>query len=242
MGNTMNFVLVHGAWHGGWCWRDVAGPLRAAGHTVFTPTLTGLGERAHLLRVDTGLSTCIDDISAVILSEELDDVVLVGHSFAGPAISGVADRMPERLRQLIYLDAIVVQHGQSALSVFSPDVQRERRRTIDGEGLRMAIPEPARFGVLDPTQADWLRRRLTPHPLKAYTDPLQLRHPLGNGLRKTYVAVTDPWYAPLANIRDELRRQPDWEWRELAAGHDAMVTAPAALAQLLCECAAAPLR
>ncbi len=233
----MRFVLVHGAWHGGWCWRHVAVRLRAAGHEVFTPTMTGLGERAHLLRADTGLSTCIDDVSALILNEELDEVVLVGHSFGGPVISGVADRMPERLRQLIYLDAIVVVHGQSALSVFSAEVQRERRRTIDAEGLQMAIPDPAKFGVSDPAQADWLRRRLTPHPLKAYTDPLQLSHPLANGLRKTYIAVTDPWYPPLADIRATIHGQPDWEWRELAAGHDAMVTAPAALAQLLAECA-----
>lgn len=238
----MRFVLVHGAWHGGWCWRQVAAYLRSAGHEVFTPTMTGLGERAHLLRADTGLATCIDDICAVIVAEESDDVVLVGHSFAGPVISGVADRLPERLRQLVYLDAIVLQHGQSALSAFSDDVQRERRRTIDAEGLRMAIPDPAKFGVTEPAQSDWLRRRLTPHPLKAYTDPLQLRHPLGNGLHKIYVAVTDPWYAPLADIRAWVRSQPDWAWREMAAGHDAMVTAPAALAQLLEDCAALPAR
>jgi pimeloyl-ACP methyl ester carboxylesterase len=231
----MQFVLVHGAWHGGWCWQYVAESLRTAGHRVFTPTLTGLGERAHLLRADTGLATCIDDICAVILNEELDDVVLVGHSFAGPVISGVADRMPERLSQLVYLDALVVQHGQSALSVLRPEVQRERSRTIDAEGLRMAIPEPDKFGVTDPVQAAWLRRRLTPHPLNAYTDPLQLRHALGNGLRKTYIAVTGPWYPPLAEIRDWIRQQPDWAWREIAAGHDAMVTSPAALSQLLCD-------
>ncbi len=141
----MRFVLVHGAWHGGWCWRQVAAHLRSDGHEVFTPTMTGLGERAHLLRADTGLATCIDDICAVIVAEEIDDVVLVGHSFAGPVISGVADRLPERLRQLVYLDAIVLQHGQSALSAFSDDVQRERRRTIDAEGLRMAIPDPAKL-------------------------------------------------------------------------------------------------
>ncbi len=238
----MNFVLVHGAWHGGWCWRHVAERLRAAGHSVHTPTLTGLGERAHLLRADTGLSTCIDDVAALILAEELDDVVLVGHSFAGPVISGVADRMPERLRQLIYLDAIVVGDGESALSLFSADVQRERRRTIDPEGLRMAIPEPAKFGVTDPAQVAWLRRRLTPHPLNAYTEPLRLQHPLGNGLHKTYIAVTDPWYPPLAELRARLRGQPGWEWRELAAGHDAMVTSPADLAGMLCDCAQRPAR
>ncbi len=229
----MNFVLVHGAWHGGWCWRAVAERLRAAGHAVCTPTLTGLGERAHLLRADTGLSTHIDDICAVLASEELDDVLLVGHSFAGLVITGVADRLPQRLRRLVYLDALVVGSGHSALSAFPPDVQRERARTIDAEGLRMAIPAPEKFGVSDPAQAAWLQRRLTPHPLKAYSDPLQLENAPGNGLPRTYIAVTDPWYAPLADVRQAIRAQPDWDWRELAAGHDAMLTSPAALAQML---------
>ena len=229
----MNFVLVHGAWHGGWCWRHVAARLRARGHQVYTPTLTGLGERAHLLDSNTGLSTCIADIAAVIDAEELQHVVLVGHSFAGPVITGVADRMPERLKQLVYLDALVVQHGQSALSLFSAEVQQERSRTMDQQGLRMAIPSPEKFGVIDPAQQAWLMRRLTPHPLKAYTEPLMLQHPVGNGLPKTYIAVTDPWYPPLAALRDWVRAQPDWQWRELAAGHDAMVTSPEALADLL---------
>lgn len=233
----MNVVLVHGAWHGGWCWRAVAGRLRSAGHAVYTPTLTGLGERAHLLREDTGLATHIDDLCALLTCEELEDVLLVGHSFAGLVISGVADRLPQRLRRLVYLDALVVDTGRSALSAFPAEVQRERARTIDAEGLRMAIPSPEKFGVVDPVQAAWLQRRLTPHPLKAYTDPLPLRHPLGNGLPRTYIAVTDPWYAPLAAIREAVRTQPDWDWRELAAGHDAMLTSPEALAVLLDELA-----
>ena len=233
----MNFVLVHGAWHGGWCWRDVAAVLRTAGHQVFTPTMTGLGERAHLLNAQVGLSTFIDDIAAVILSEELDNVVLVGHSFGGHVINGVADRMPQLLRQLIYLDGLVVQHGQSALSIMPPAVQAERNRTMDAEGLRMTIPSPDQFGLSDPAQLAWVMRQLTPHPLKGYTEPLQLQHPLGNGLPKTYIAVTDPWYAPLAELRQWVRSQPDWDWRELAACHNAMVSAPLALASLLMELA-----
>ena len=233
----MNFVLVHGAWHGGWCWRDVAAVLRNAGHQVFTPTMTGLGERAHLLNAQVGLSTFIDDIAAVILSEELDNVVLVGHSFGGHVINGVADRMPQLLRQLIYLDGLVVQHGQSALSIMPPAVQAERNRTMDAEGLRMTIPSPDQFGLSDPAQLAWVMRQLTPHPLKGYTEPLQLQHPLGNGLPKTYIAVTDPWYPPLAELRQWVRSQPDWDWRELAACHNAMVSAPLVLASLLMELA-----
>ena len=234
----MTFVLIHGAWHGGWCWREVAARLRAAGHDVFMPTMTGLGERAHLLDERTGLSTFIADACAVIECEELSNVVLVGHSFGGLVISGVADRMKERIARLIYLDALVVDNGQSGMSILPEAVQRERSRTIDPQGLRMAIPAPDKFGVVDPRQVAWLQRRLTPHPLRAYTEALTLRHPPGNGLPKTYVAVTDPWYPPLAAIRDRIRGQPDWDWREIAAGHDAMLTSPEALSSLLLEIAA----
>lgn len=229
----MNIVLVHGAWHGGWCWRTVARLLRQAGHEVWAPTLTGLGERAHLLRADTGLSTCIEDICAVLDAEELDEVLLVGHSFGGLVITGVADRLPERLQRLVYLDAMVGANGQSALSVLPPEVQRERARTLDADGLRMAIPAPSAFGVDDVAQQAWLQRRLTPHPLKAYTDSLQLSHPPGNGVPRTYIAVTHPWYAPLAGVRAWVQVQPDWDYRELAAGHDAMLTSPAELAVML---------
>lgn len=233
----MNFVLIHGAWHGGWCWREVAALLRADGHQVSTPTMTGLGDRADLLDASVALSTYIDDACALIENEALQDVVLVGHSFGGLVISGVADRMPERLRQLVFLDALIVQDGQSAMSILPPDVQAERSRTIDVEGLRMAVPSPDKFGVLDPEQAAWLVRHLTPHPLKTYIEPLTLRHPVGNGLPKTYIAVTAPWYAPLASVRSWVKSQSDWTWREIATGHDAMLTAPAALTKLLIESA-----
>lgn len=233
----MNFVLIHGAWHGGWCWREVARMLRAAGHEVFTPTMTGLGERAHLLNADVGLPTFIDDACAVIECEELQDVVLVGHSFGGLVISGVADRMKERIRKLVYLDALVVQSGQSAMSILPPEVQKERSRTIDPEGLRMALPSPDKFGVFEPAHVDRVAPRITPHPLKTYTEALILRHPIGNGLPKTYIAVTDPWYSPLADVRAWVKIQADWSWREIATGHDAMVTAPQALSSLLMEIA-----
>jgi pimeloyl-ACP methyl ester carboxylesterase len=233
----MNFVLVHGAWHGGWCWRDVAAKLRAAGHQVWTPTLTGLGERQHLLDRHTGLNTFADDICAVIECEELDDVVLVGHSYGGLVCTLVADRLGARLRRLVYLDALIVQNGQSGLDILTPEVRKERSKTIDPEGLRMAIPAPDRFGVTDPGQAAWLKRRLTPHPLKGYTEALSLQHPIGNGLPVTYIAVTEPWYAPLSGVRDWAKAQPGWQWREIAAGHDAMVTSPDTLSTLLMDIA-----
>jgi pimeloyl-ACP methyl ester carboxylesterase len=166
---------------------------------------------------------------------ELNDVALVGHSFGGLVISGVADRIRQRIKRLIYLDALIVQAGQSAMSMLPPAVQLERSRTIDAEGLRMQLPTPDRFGVFEPQQVEWIARRTAPHPLKAYTEVLGLQHPLGNGLPKTYIAVTDPWYAPLAGVREWIRAQADWEWQEIATGHDAMVTAPDALTGLLLE-------
>ena len=121
------FVLVHGAFHGGWCWRDVAQSLRAAGHTVFTPTQTGLGERRHLLSRDITLDTFVLDVVNVIESEELGDVILVGHSFGGITITAVADRLPERLRHLVYLDAGVVHSGASVFAEYPADLVAARR-------------------------------------------------------------------------------------------------------------------
>jgi len=140
--------------------------------------------------------------------------------------------------RLIYLDAVLVQQGLSALSSLTPAVQKERSRTIDPEGLRMPVPPPNKFGVFDPDQITWIMRHLTPHPLKSYTDGLSLQNAFGNGLPKTYIAVTDPVYEPLARVRDFVKTQADWGWREIATGHDAMVTAPDTLAKLLMEIAA----
>jgi pimeloyl-ACP methyl ester carboxylesterase len=113
------FVLVPGAWHGGWCWRDVAAMLRSAGHTVYTATQTGLGERSHLLSRNITVDTFVDDVANLIRWEQIEQVVLVGHSFGGLSISGVADRMPERLRQLVYLDSLILEDGQTPFSVTS---------------------------------------------------------------------------------------------------------------------------
>jgi len=229
----MKFLLMHGAWHGGWCWKHVAQGLRLLGHEVHTPTFTGCGERAHLLNQEVGLSTFINDVLAVIENEELNEINLIGHSFAGPVISAVADRIPEKIRHLIYLDALIVQSGESALSILPADVQQERSRTIDDEGLRMAIPSAEKMGVFEKNQVAWLNRRLTPHPLNAYKEPLYLQHALGNGISKTYIAVTNPSYAPLEKTRKWVKEQKDWEYEELAAGHDAMLTSPKELTELL---------
>ncbi len=236
MNAPKTYVLLHGAWHGGWCWRLTAAALRARGHRVLTPTQTGLGERRHLLSGSITLDTFIADLVGVLEAEELEEVILVGHSFGGLAISGAADRVPQRIRHLVYLDALVLQPGQSPFGVLPAAVVAERRALVAERGGGLFIPTPpvSAFGVPeDHALAPWVRRRLTPHPASTYESVLPLRNPVGNGLPRSYIACTDPAYAPLAAIWAWVRQQPDWQWLELATGHDAMVTAPEALAAML---------
>jgi pimeloyl-ACP methyl ester carboxylesterase len=234
------FVLVHGAWHGGWCWRQVAEALRAEGHRVFTPTQTGLGERRHLLSHGITIETFIEDIANVLIAEELSDVILVGHSFGALAISGVADRMPERIRRLVYLDGTIIEGGERPYGVLAADVVAARRKLAIEEGDGLAVPPPpvTAFGIPDDhPDAAWARRRLTPHPAETYESMLMLRNPVGNGLPRVYIACTEPAYAPLERVRQWVRRQKGWEWRDIATGHDAMITAPAELSRMLIEIA-----
>lgn len=229
-----DYVLVHGAWHGGWCWRRVAELLRQAGHAAFTPTLTGLGERRHLPHAGITLDTFIDDVANVLLAEELENVILVGHSFGGRVACGVADRVPERLRRLVLLDAGLPESGKAAWDGLPADV-RAARMARAGGGPSIPPPDPGEFGVDDPAALAWLARRLTPHPLGSYTTPLMLDHPLGNGLPVSYIHCTAPVYRPMAASAASAKTRPGWQYLELATGHDAMVSAPDELARLLLD-------
>jgi pimeloyl-ACP methyl ester carboxylesterase len=229
------YVLVHGAWHGGWCWVRVADRLRAAGHRVFAPTCTGLGERAHLLARSVDLETFTRDVVGTIECEELDDVILVGHSFGGNPISGAADRLPQRIRHLVYLDSLMLENGESPFDRLPPDIVAARMKAAEDAtgGLGIPPPAPEAFAVTEPADIAWLKRRLTPHPIGTYLSPLRLNGPVGNGLPCTYVACVEPIYGPLEASRAWVTRQAGWTWREIATGHDAMVTAPEELARLL---------
>jgi pimeloyl-ACP methyl ester carboxylesterase len=234
-----NFVLLHGAFHGGWCWVRVADALRAHGSRVLTPTQTGLGERRHLLSPAVTLETFIADLVNLLDSEELADAILVGHSFAGPVITGAADRVPERIRHLIHLDASVLESGEAPFDLLPPAVVAERTRLAreSSGGLSIPAPPPLAFGVPDGPDAAWLARRLTPHPFATFTDRLRLANPPGNGLPCTYICCTDPIYGPLELARRRVKDKPGWTWREIPTGHDAMVTEPRALAEMLIEIA-----
>ncbi|MGH7898860.1 MAG: alpha/beta fold hydrolase, partial [Candidatus Binatia bacterium] len=184
------FLLVHGAWHGAWCWRRVASRLRAAGHEVFTPTLTGLGERLHLLTRDTDLGTHVDDVLGALVAEELADVILVGHSYGGMVISGVAQRAPERLKHLVYLDAFVPKDGASLEDLVPPAIFADLRKATDADGDGFRVPPfPVQaFGVTGPEEdVAWIGRRLVFQPLKTMTQKVRVTNPAAAKLPRTYV-------------------------------------------------------
>lgn len=230
-----SFLLVHGAWHGGWCWSRVAARLRDAGHAVFTPTLTGLGERSHLLNATIGLQTFVDDIANVLLWEDLDNVVLVGHSFGGLVINGVADLMPERLRHLVYLDAFILESGLSTFDTLPAELVVKLRSAAQRDDAAAALPppKPKSLGLFEPGDIAFVENRLTPQPLHSYETALQLKHPVGNGLPCTYLSCANPAFAAVDGSRKWAKGRPGWGWEELDCGHAAMVSAPDALAQAL---------
>lgn len=165
-----SFVLLHGAWHGGWCWARVAPLLRARGHHVLTPTQTGLGERAHLLHAGITVDTFVQDLVGVLRAEELEHAVLVGHSMGGVAITGAADQVPERVRSLIYLDSRILENGESVQDQSTPELAAARSKAAAGSGGVSLPPPPASaFGIPDGPDADWVTRRMTPHPFGTMT-------------------------------------------------------------------------
>ena len=174
------YVLVHGGGHGGWCYQRVARLLQAEGHVVYAPTLTGLGERAHLLNADVDLDCHIDDVAAVLRFEDLRDVILVGHSYGGMVITGTADRVPERIGRLVFLDAANPTNGQSLADVAGPVIGAVRPfgEVLDGMEL-VLLPGPHAgllYGVTDPDDLAWMAERLTAHPWKCFEQPLDLRN------------------------------------------------------------------
>lgn len=231
-------LLVHGAWHGGWCWQRVVPALVQAGHVVYTPTLTGLGERSHLARPDIDLELHARDLQAVIEMEDLRDVVLVGHSYAGFPISVVAERLPERLRQLIYLDAFVPEDGKCVLDYIQGAERRAALRD-SGRATGYAAPVPlTALGVTRPDDLAWAQPRIVRQPFASFEQPVRLSRPAGHGLVRSFIACTQPASGSFGQFAAKLKDDPTWRVRELASGHDAMIIDPLPLARLLIEIAA----
>ena len=199
------FVLVHGSWAGSVVWRELAPRLRKAGHEVYAPTLTGIGARKHLLNREIDLGTHIQDVIGVIEEEDLSDIVLVGHSYGGMVITGVADRVPEKVATLVYLDAFVPENGQSCLSLLPPGV---RLATVPGEDWLVAPIPSAGFGLKRPEVIALWESKSAPHPLATLTQPVQLTGGIGRVRQKMYILGTEP--ARFARFYDKAKSDRGW--------------------------------
>ncbi|WP_045743598.1 alpha/beta fold hydrolase [Actinoplanes rectilineatus] len=230
MGKT--YLLVHGAWHCGQAWARVVPLLGRSGHRVLTPTLSGYGEKTHLFGPEVGLGTHTDDIVDLILAEDLTEVILVGHSYAGMVIANVANRVPERIAELVFLDAMVPVHGETAA-----DVMPITKALIDAaagtrEPWRIPplpeMPGHGLFGVTDPADVAWVRTMLGDQPVRCLTEPVRLDDPAADAVPRTHIHC-------VGSEPEGFARRPATSGRvwELTSGHDCMITVPAELAALL---------
>ncbi len=232
------YVLVHGGGHGGWCYAKVKRILEAAGHEVFAPSLTGLAERSRSLSQSVDLDHHIDDVVQLLHYWDLTDVVLVGHSYGGMVITGVADRSFERIGKLVYLDAANPRNGQSLLDVAGPVIEMTRPMGTTVNGVELVLlPAPgaaAFYGVSDPIDQAWMDNRLTAHPWRCFEQKLDLRHedelweiPQFHIVCESTLLTRDPAMIAAARAAGRL-------WHT-DTGHDLMVTEPRFVSDALIE-------
>lgn len=229
------FVLVHGAWHGSWCWKRVRLALQSVGHEVFTPTLTGVGERAHLLSPRVDLKTHVEDVVNLIRYEELSDVILCGHSYAGCVVAGVIAQLPDRLRGVVYLDAFVPADGQSLHDTLPADqreMQLELAKSV-GEGWRVP-PIPAEVFNVNLSDRAWVDAQCTPQPLATFQQGI-VRRDLP-AARSTYIFAADWAGSPFGQFRDHAAAN-GWHKVDMQCGHDVMLDRPEDLTRVLLEVA-----
>ena len=236
-----SFVLVHGAWHGAWCWARVLPRLRAAGHVAHAVTLTGSGDRAHLLSADIRLATHVQDVVATVEAEELADVVLVGHSYAGLVVTGAADQLlaanPARVRHLVYVDAVTPHPGESWSSQHPPETVAARIEAAKASGgLSLPPPDATAFGLAG-ADRDWVNHRQTPFPFGVYRDLLAFDATRVARVPRTFIDCTSPALPTIAVMRQRVRSEAGWNVVEIATGHDPMVSEVEALVAVVLRCA-----
>jgi pimeloyl-ACP methyl ester carboxylesterase len=232
------FVLVHGGRHGGWAWRRVAIPLRQAGHEVYTPTLTGLGERSHLLSPTIGLDTHIADLVGVFEYEDIDDAVLVAHSYGGVVVSGAMEHIGDRVRSLILVDAHMPASGQSVFDLVGPERAEAMRHRVkeQGEGWYVPTSDASFWGLSDPGDIAWVNSKITPQPLKTYEDPVPSAE-RARASAYTFIECSESRLPAeeLAWQRERCQNSLSRRYRLVKGSHDVMVDAPDALVELLLE-------
>jgi pimeloyl-ACP methyl ester carboxylesterase len=234
-----SFVLVHGSWHGSWCWKRVRSALQAQGHEVFTPTLTGLADRSHLLSREVNLDTHIQDVVNLIRWEELSDIVLCGHSYGGCVVSGVADRMPGQIRALVFLDAFVLEDGENNMQHLTEEQSTQFREGVTslGDGWKVP-PVPAAAFHVNVADREWVDRQCTMQPLGTMKQPLALSGGIERIDNVTFILATG--YSPGSPFPPfyEKAKRKGWHTRTVPCGHDVMLDLPGELTSLLLEAGA----
>jgi len=227
------YVLVHGAWHGSWCWKRVRAILQAQGHDVFTPTLTGVGERSHLLSPQVNLDTHINDVVNLIRWEELSDVVLCGHSYGGCVVSGVADRIADRIGALVYLDAFVLENGQSLHDTLPPEMRSMQLELSlqTGEGWKVP-PIPAEAFHVNAEDRDWVNGQCTVQSLATFQQPLHLTGAIDRITNVTFILANGWAPSPFPQFCERAKAK-GWKTVAVGCGHDVMLDQPEELAQEL---------
>jgi pimeloyl-ACP methyl ester carboxylesterase len=225
-----DIVIAHGAWSSGWAWKKMRARMVARGHTLWTPSYTGLGERAHLANPEIDLNTHVSDVVGVLEYEDLHDVILVGHSYGGMVATGVADRAADRIRRLVYYDAFAPQDGECLAELAGTDAAGIEAWKASGDGWRVTpLGMPP-----DTSEADaaWAMPKRLPHPIKCFTTPVRLtRGDAAMPRHYIYCLKHDP--SDVVRPFYERAKREGWTTHELDASHNAHITAPDALADLL---------
>jgi pimeloyl-ACP methyl ester carboxylesterase len=233
-GNAKTFILVHGAWHGGWAWQRVTDRLRARGHSVFAPTNTGLGERAHLLRPGIDLSLHIVDVLGVIKYERLRNFVLVGHSYGGGVISGIAEAVGDAIQSIVFLDAFIPDNGDSTLDLVQPAVQDVIRGALARGEITVPVRDAAAFKVNEKDRA-WVDSLATPQPIATFTEKLKLTGARERIAKKTYIRASGYPNVSFEKALARVKADPSWRTYEVPCGHDVMIDDPERLTEILLE-------
>jgi len=226
------FVLVHGAWHGGWCWRRVSDLLEAKGHKVFTPTMTGLGACSHLLSKDVNLTTHITDIVNFIKWEDISEIVLVGHSYGGYIVSGVAEQLADKISSIVFLDAFLPESGESLAAGASQPVKDAIAAAL-GRGELALKPVPAAVFRVNEKDRAWVDAKCTPHPIAALTEKIMVTGARDKIAKKSYIRAAGYPSVPFDAALAKAKSNSAWKTFEMTAGHDAMVDEPDKLADIL---------
>ena len=230
------FVLVHGTWHGGWCWRRVVDRLESKGHKVYAPSLTGVADRSHLLTKDVNLSTHVRDVVNLVKWEDLKDVVLVGHSSAGFVITQAAEEIGPAVASIVYLDAFVPQPGDNLISLANPGPRKALEDAV-ARGDLVAKPIPAKaFNVNEKDQA-WVDSKCTPHPLAAVVEKVTAADAREKIARKTYIRARNFNSPVFDQTLEKQKAAQGWKTYEVASGHDVMIDMPDRLTEILLEVA-----